>query len=108
MNIMLISVMERRQEIGIRMALGARGADIRWMFVAEAVLLAIAGGVLGTLIGVASAATFAAYSNWAFVLSPIGILLGLSMSAMTGLFFGFYPASQAARLNPVDALRGNA
>lgn len=105
MNVMLVSVTERKQEIGIRMALGARRRDIRQLFVIESIVLSCLGGALGTGLGVGASALFADVQGWSFVLSPVAIPLGAGVSIAVGVFFGFYPAFLAARLNVVDALR---
>lgn len=106
MNVMLVSVTERRQEIGIRMALGARRRDIQTLFLVESVLLSVTGGILGGLLGVAAAWVFADQTGWTFVVAPLAIPLGAGVSVTVGVFFGFYPAVMASRLNVVEALRG--
>lgn len=108
MNVMLVSVTERRQEIGIRMALGARRRDIQTLFLVESVLLSVTGGILGGLVGVAAAWVFADQTGWTFVVAPLAIPLGAGVSVTVGVFFGFYPAVMASRLNVVEALRGGA
>ncbi len=105
MNVMLVSVTERRQEIGIRLAIGARRFDIQLLFLVESVLLSIIGGVLGTGLGVGASALIAKLSGWQFVLSQFAIPLGAGVSIAVGVFFGFYPAVIASRLNPIEALR---
>jgi putative ABC transport system permease protein len=105
MNVMLVSVSERRREIGIRRALGAQKRDIQWQFLIESVLLSLAGGVLGILIGVGASYGIAHYSDWQFELVHGALLLGVGVSAAVGIFFGYYPARQAAALNPIQALR---
>jgi putative ABC transport system permease protein len=105
MNIMLVSVTERTREIGIRMAVGARSADILSQFLIEAVVLSMLGGVMGTLIGIAGAYVFARSSGWPALISPLAVGIALLFSAAVGVFFGFYPAFKASRLHPIEALR---
>jgi putative ABC transport system permease protein len=105
MNVMLMSVSERRREIGVRMALGARTQDIRTLFLLEAASLSIVGALLGAALGVASAYAFARCSGWQFSLSLASLPLGLGSTLLMGLFFGLYPAVAASRLSPVKALR---
>lgn len=105
MNVMLMNVSERRREIGVRMALGARPRDIRTLFLLEATTLSVAGAILGAVLGVAAAYVFTLFSGWPFSLSLLSLPLGMSSSLCTGLFFGLYPAISASRLSPVVALR---
>lgn len=105
MNVMLMNVSERRREIGVRMALGARPVDIAWLFLLEALLLAAAGAVLGALLGVLAAWGFTAASGWVLHLDPLSIPLGMGSALASGVFFGLQPALAAARLQPVVALR---
>jgi putative ABC transport system permease protein len=105
MNVMLVSVTERRREIGIRMAIGARRQRIRSMFLTEAVLLSLIGGAIGTAVGVGASAIMASMSGWEFHLAVAAIPLGAGISAAVGIFFGFYPAVQASKLDPIQALR---
>jgi putative ABC transport system permease protein len=105
MNIMLVSVTERTREIGLRMAVGARAADILAQFLTEAVLLSVSGGLLGVSAGVACAAALAWAVGWPLVIAPAAVLLAVGVSAGVGVFFGFYPAWKASRLDPIDALR---
>jgi putative ABC transport system permease protein len=104
MNIMLVSVTERTREIGIRQAVGAAPNDIRWQFLAEALMLSLVGGLLGVAIGVAGSWFFGATSGMRTVAVPESILLAFSAAAAT-IFFGFYPANKAAQLDPIEALR---
>ena len=106
MNIMLVSVTERTREIGLRKAVGAKQRDILWQFLVEAVLLAVAGGLVGLALGAAGAQIIAGLSD---TLTPVvawdSIALAIGFSAAVGLFFGIFPARRASRLNPIDALR---
>jgi len=105
MNIMLVSVTERTREIGLRMAVGARTRDILGQFLVEAVTLSLIGGLAGIAIGVAAAIGIAEIAGWRIVLSPESVMLAVAFAFAIGVFFGFYPARKAARLNPVEALR---
>lgn len=105
MNVMLVSVSERRKEVGIRRALGARQGDIRAQFLTEAMILSMVGGVLGVGLGVGSAYAVSQFTGWPFLVSPFSAVIGLGVSTIIGIFFGFYPAHQAARMDPIDALR---
>ena len=108
MNIMLVSVTERIREIGIRMAIGAREKDILLQFLTEAVVLSILGGVLGILFGIGVSKLLkyiSIFSQWKAVVSPGAVLLAFLFSASVGIFFGFYPARKASRLDPIEALR---
>jgi putative ABC transport system permease protein len=105
MNIMLVSVTERTREIGLRMAVGARTRDILGQFLVEAVTLSLIGGLVGVALGTAAAFTIAQFAGWRIVLSPEAVLLAVAFALAIGVFFGFYPARKAARLNPVEALR---
>lgn len=105
MNIMLVSVVERRKEIGVRLAIGARRIDIQAMFLTEAVVLTLFGGLLGVILGETVAWTIAAISGWAFHLYLMPPLIGFVVSSLVGMFFGFYPARQASRLDPIETLR---
>lgn len=110
MNIMLVTVSERTREIGLRKALGATNRKIRNQFLFESIILTVTGGILGIILGVfisymiALGARFAGY-DWAFIISPLAILLAVGVSIITGVIFGLYPAMKAAKLNPIDALR---
>jgi len=105
MNIMLVSVTERTREIGIRMAVGARSADILSQFLIEAVVLSILGGLLGILLGIGGAYIFARATSWPALVNPTAMGIALLFSAAVGVFFGFYPAFKASRLLPIEALR---
>ncbi len=105
MNIMLVSVTERTREIGIRMAVGARGRDILLQFLIEAVVLSSTGGILGILSGVGGAKLITMIKQWPTLVSPNSIIIAFAFSAAVGVFFGFYPARKASQLDPIDALR---
>jgi len=107
MNIMLVSVVERRREIGIRLAVGARRRDVGALFLMEAVMLSLVGGSLGVLIGILIAYIIAMIWHWQFTLFLWPPLAGFSVSVAVGIFFGFYPAYQASRLDPIEALRSD-
>jgi len=105
MNIMLVSVTERTREIGIRMAVGARGRDILLQFLIEAVALSSTGGVLGILCGIGGARLITMIKEWPTLISVDSIVAAFAFSAAVGVFFGFYPARKASQLDPIDALR---
>lgn len=105
MNAMVASVSERRVEIGIRRALGARRADIQRQFLAESVVLCFAGGVLGAILGVSAALIITLVAGWTWEWSFFAIFLGVGTACVVGVFFGFHPARQAARLDPIAAMR---
>jgi putative ABC transport system permease protein len=105
MNIMLVSVTERTREIGIRMAVGATPGDILTQFLIEAVVLAMVGGVIGITLGIAGAIGIAKVAGWDVVISPFIVVLACVVAAGVGVFFGFYPAQKASRLDPIEALR---
>ncbi len=105
MNIMLVSVTERTREIGLRQSVGATPNDIRWQFLSEALLLSVIGGLIGILLGVGGAWIFGAVGTMKTVVAPSSVFLAFFSAAAVGAFFGFYPANQAAQLDPIDALR---
>jgi len=105
MNIMLVSVTERTREIGIRQSVGATPNDIRWQFLTEALLLSLIGGLIGVAAGVIGAWIFGQASGMRTVIVVSSVLLAFGSAAIVGVFFGFYPANQAAQLDPIDALR---
>jgi putative ABC transport system permease protein len=105
MNIMLVSVTERTREIGLRQAVGARGRDVLKQFLVEAVILSLIGGAIGVAAGTAGAQTIANSFHWPTRVSTNAIALAFGCSAAIGVFFGYYPARQAARLDPIEALR---
>ncbi|MBI4246402.1 MAG: ABC transporter permease [Candidatus Rokubacteria bacterium] len=105
MNIMLVSVTERTREIGLRMAVGARGRDILVQFLVEAITLSLIGGVAGIAIGLAGSRAISYLAEWRTLVAPEAIALAFGFAAAIGIFFGFYPARKAARLDPIEALR---
>ena len=105
MNIMLVSVTERTREIGLRMAVGARRRDILWQFLIEALTLALAGGLVGTVLGAAAAIAIAWQAGWPILISPGAILLACGFAGLAGISFGLYPAHRASCLDPIAALR---
>jgi putative ABC transport system permease protein len=105
MNIMLVSVTERTREIGLRMAVGARGRDILKQFLVEAITLSMIGGALGIVLGVAASFAVGEFANWRTDITPQAIALAVGFAAGIGVFFGFYPARKASRLLPIEALR---
>ena len=105
MNIMLVSVTERTREIGIRMAVGARGGDVLMQFLVEALVMSFTGGILGVAAGAGFSALISQTQGWPVTVSPFSVLLGFGFSAAIGVFFGWYPAHKAASLKPIDALR---
>ncbi|MFA5878902.1 MAG: ABC transporter permease [Candidatus Margulisiibacteriota bacterium] len=105
MNILLVSVTERTKEIGIRKAIGAYESDILKQFLIEALVLCIIGGIIGIILGVIIAWAISFFTTWPLCISPISIFLAVGVSSLTGLFFGYYPAKKAAKMNPIDALR---
>jgi putative ABC transport system permease protein len=105
MNIMLVSVTERTREIGLRMAVGARGRDILGQFLIEAVTLSLIGGMIGIAVGLGGAEALSYFAEWHTLVAPQAIMLAFGFAAAVGVFFGFYPARKAARLDPIEALR---
>jgi putative ABC transport system permease protein len=105
MNIMFVSVTERTREIGIRIAIGAKKADILIQFLMEAIVLSMVGGVLGIALGATGSALVSKFAGWPSLLSPGSMALAVIFSTAVGVFFGYYPARKAASLNPIEALR---
>jgi putative ABC transport system permease protein len=105
MNIMLVSVTERTREIGIRMAVGAREKDILLQFLIEALVLAVTGGTIGILVGVGGSWMISRFAGWSTLISGGAVLVAFGFSGAVGIFFGFYPARKASRLDPIEALR---
>ena len=105
MNIMYVSVTERTREIGLRMSIGARGIDILLQFLIEAIMISITGGVIGVILGISAALIIPAILNWPTVISESSIIISFLVCAVTGIFFGYYPALKASGLDPIEALR---
>ncbi|MGE3843056.1 MAG: ABC transporter permease [Vicinamibacterales bacterium] len=105
MNIMLVSVTERTREIGLRMALGAKGRDVLLQFLVEAVSLSLVGGGIGVALGFGAAQAMTRWLSWPAAIPADAVVMAFGFAAATGVFFGFYPAQKAARLDPIDALR---
>jgi putative ABC transport system permease protein len=102
---MLVSVTERTREIGIRMAVGARGRDIMLQFLVEAVVMAATGGLIGIFLGIGSSEVLKEWAQWPTLISPTIVAIAFLFSGAVGVFFGFYPAKKAANLDPIEALR---
>jgi putative ABC transport system permease protein len=105
MNIMLVSVTERTREIGIRMAIGARGSDVLTQFLVESIVMSVLGGAVGLAVGVGGASLLAHFTGWSTAVPIQAVALAIGFSAAVGVFFGFYPAKKAAALDPITALR---
>jgi len=105
MNIMYVSVTERTKEIGLRMSIGARGIDILFQFLIEAILISITGGIIGVLLGITASKLVTIFLSWPTLVSRSSIILSFLVCAITGVFFGYYPAQKASRLDPIEALR---
>jgi putative ABC transport system permease protein len=105
MNIMLVSVTERTREIGIRMAVGAKGSDVLMQFLVEAVVISLLGGIIGILFGMGASKLIGVLAKWPISFMPGSIVISFVFSALVGIFFGFYPARRASRLEPIEALR---
>jgi len=105
MNIMYVSVTERTREIGLRMSVGARGIDILSQFLIEAILLSFTGGIIGILLGVGAAFAVKQFANWPIYIQPWSIIMSFAVCTFTGIFFGWYPAKKAAKLDPIEAIR---
>lgn len=105
MNIMLVSVTERTREIGLRMAVGATSGDVMTQFLIESIVLSLIGGLLGVILGLSGTFAMSAYSQWKTIVDVESVLLAFSFSAAVGIFFGFYPARKASKLDPIEALR---
>lgn len=107
MNIMLVSVIERRREIGIRLAIGARRGDIRYMFLIESITLTLFGGLMGVILGVTISVILALAAGWGFTFFILPPVLGFVVSVIVGMISGFYPAFRASKLDPIETLHGD-
>ena len=105
MNIMYVSVKERTKEIGLRMAIGGRGSDILMQFLIEAILISITGGLLGVVLGLGATVFIEKFLHWPTSVALYSIVVSFAVCAITGIFFGWYPARKAAALDPITALR---
>ncbi len=105
MNIMLVSVTERTREIGLRLAIGARSRDVLWQFLVEAVVISLVGGTLGIALGYGAAEFVKWYQNWPALVPPNAVVMSVGFAAAVGIVFGFWPATKAAALDPIEALR---
>lgn len=105
MNIMLASVLERTNEIGLRRAIGARRRDISYQFILESIAISLTGALIGIALGYGISHLVAIYSGWPTIITPLSVTLGVGVSASVGLIFGIYPARQAAKISPIEALR---
>ncbi len=105
MNIMYVSVTERTREIGLRMSIGARGRDILFQFLTEAIIISIMGGIIGVLLGITASKLVTYFLSWPTLITEPSIFLSFLVCALTGIFFGYYPSQKASRLDPIEALR---
>jgi len=105
MNIMYVSVTERTREIGLRMSIGGRSADVLWQFLIEAMLLSVIGGIIGIITGIVASKIVASILSWPLIVMPESVILAFGVCAVIGIFFGWYPARKASELDPIDALR---
>ncbi len=105
MNIMLVSVSERTREIGLRLALGARGSDVLKQFLVESTVMSVLGGLIGVALGIAGAEILGRFAGWTTLISAETVVVALGFAAAVGIFFGFWPSRKAAALDPIEALR---
>lgn len=105
MNIMYVSVTERTKEIGLRMSVGAKGSDILWQFLIEAILISITGGLIGIMLGFAASSAVKTFAGWPVVVEAWSVAVSFAVCTIIGIFFGWYPAKKAARLDPIEAIR---
>ncbi len=105
MNIMYVSVTERTREIGLRMSIGAKGRDILIQFLIEAMILSLVGGVIGVMVGILASLAVKIFASWPILIQPWSVFLSFAVCSVTGIFFGWYPAKKASRLDPIEAIR---
>ena len=105
MNIMLVNVTERTREIGIRKSIGAKSFNILFQFLTEALTLSLIGGIIGIFVGLGASFIVSNQNGWTLIISPTAVILAFSAATAVGLFFGWYPARKASRMNPIEALR---
>ena len=105
MNIMYVSVTERTREIGLRMSIGAKGRHILFQFLIEAVIISVMGGIIGVLLGIGASAAIKYLAGWPVYVQAYSVILSFAVCTVTGIFFGWYPAQKAARLDPIEAIR---
>jgi putative ABC transport system permease protein len=105
MNIMLVSVTERTREIGIRIAIGATEEDVQRQFLTESMVMSLMGGLIGVMIGIGISVVISNALKWPVLVSPLSIVIAVVFSIAVGVFFGYYPAKKASRLDPIEALR---
>jgi putative ABC transport system permease protein len=105
MNIMLVSVTERTREIGIRIAIGATEEDVQRQFLTESMVMSLMGGLIGVMLGLGASVVISNALKWPVLVSPLSIVVAVAFSIAVGVFFGYYPAKKASRLDPIEALR---
>lgn len=105
MNIMYVSVTERTREIGLRMSIGAKGRDILAQFLIESILISVTGGLIGVVFGIGAAVVVKVVAAYPIYIQPWSVILSFAVCTVTGVFFGWYPAQKAARLDPIEAIR---
>ena len=105
MNIMYVSVTERTREIGLRMAIGAKGKDILAQFMIEAIIISFTGGIIGIIIGMGASLLVKMAISWPISIQPYSVILSFVVCTIIGVFFGWYPAKKASQMDPIEALR---